>query len=77
MIRVTTFGENTMGAIDYLNTFQITFPSQKYVMSLATFKRYIPPGQNPIDPTGIKPDVEIPAQHQDWIEFVRKYYEHK
>lgn len=75
--KVKTFGENTMGAVDYLNSFQTQFPSKKYVMSLATFKRYIPPGQNPIDPTGIKPDVVIPDQQSDWIEFVRNYYEHR
>lgn len=73
--KVKVFGEKTMGAVDYLNNYATPLPSKKYILSLSTFKRKIPPNQSRIDPTGILPDVKISDKEEDWVEFVRKYYE--
>lgn len=73
--KVTLFGEHTMGAIDQLSYFPIELPSKKYRLLMASGKRIIPPGGAPIDGTGIYPDVPISDSVNDWVEFVKTYYE--
>ncbi|PSK91031.1 peptidase S41-like protein [Taibaiella chishuiensis] len=73
--KVKVFGENTLGAVDYLNAISFTLPSGQYMMTLPTFKREIPKGKKTIDSIGITPDVTIPTLQENWVEFVKKYYE--
>ncbi|WP_343568821.1 S41 family peptidase [Sphingobacterium sp.] len=73
--KVTTFGEHTMGAVDYLNTFDVKVPSGKYLLTIATAKRFIPNGQKSLDATGIKPDVPISDNVADWVKYVKDYYD--
>ncbi|PSK90862.1 S41 family peptidase [Taibaiella chishuiensis] len=72
--KVKTFGEPTMGAVDYLNTYNTMLPSGKYTLILATTKREIPSGQSHLDKTGIQPDVPLQDSVPDWVEFVKNYY---
>lgn len=72
--KVTIFGENTMGAVDYLNTFNTLLPSGKYSLTVATAKRYIPPGETAVDNIGIKPDVPIADSVSDWVNYVKDYF---
>lgn len=73
--KVTLFGEHTMGAIDYLNYYPHTFPSGKYDLFIATTRRTIPIGEKKLDGIGIYPDIQIDDSEQDWIQYVKHYYE--
>jgi hypothetical protein len=72
--KVTLFGEHTAGGIDYLDAYPIELPSKKYILNLATVKRFIAPGQTALDGKGIQPDVKIPDSCNDWPQFVKAYY---
>ncbi len=61
--------------VDFLDAYPIELPSKKYILNLATVKRYIAPGEPKIEGSGIQPDVIIPATAKDWPEFVKAYYE--
>lgn len=74
---VKIFGEQTGGAIDYLNAEDFETPSGKYELSLATAKRKFTKLQPSYDKFGIMPDIEIPTNTTDWIDFVIKFYETK
>lgn len=73
--KVTLFGENTFGAVDYLNATFTYSPSGRYFFSIATAKRAIAAGDSKIDGTGIAPDVPISDTVKDWVDFVKKYYQ--
>lgn len=72
--KVTVFGENSHGVMDYGNDQDFRICDGMY--SLAT-----PWGRNGwvkdfrIDNVGFKPDVSIPAKEKDWITFVQHYYQ--
>lgn len=72
--KVTVFGENSHGVMDYGSDQDFRICDGIY--SLAT-----PWGRNGwvkdfrIDNVGFKPDVRIPATENDWIDFVKQYYE--
>lgn len=72
--KVTVFGENTFGAVDFLDAYTTELPSKKYIMLLATVKRKIPKGQDPTGGIGIKPDITISDKTSNWVEFVKSYY---
>jgi hypothetical protein len=72
--KVTVFGENTFGAVDFLDAYTTELPSKKYIMLIATVKRKIPKGQNPTGGIGIKPDIIISDTISNWVEFVKSYY---
>ena len=75
--KVKLFGENTFGAVDYLNaTFNYT-PSGRYAFTMATARRTIPEGEEGIDGMGIAPDVPIADTVPDWVAFVKNYYRDK
>lgn len=74
---VKVFGEQTGGAVDYLNTEDFKTPSGKYELSIATAKRKTTKDQPSYDSFGIKPDIEIPNNTRDWVEYVINYYEAK
>jgi hypothetical protein len=72
---VTTFGEPSAGAIDYLDILRYKLPETKYTLWVAATKR-APTKEEPLyDKTGISPDVIIGDKTIDWVKFVKKYYE--
>ncbi len=81
--KVTLFGnENTAGVLDYSNVISENFPSGKYELLFPmTRSRRLP--QNPIDNTGIAPDILIPYpatiqlfdRLDQWAYFVQNYLE--
>jgi len=81
--KVTLFGsENTAGIKDYSNAVFEKFPSGKYKLKHPwTRSRRLP--ENPIDDTGIAPEITIPLKPKkqlydrldSWAYFVKRYYE--
>lgn len=73
--KVTIFGENTAGGADNLDYFPVLLPSKKYYMFVPSF-RVIPTGQHlHYGSRGIAPDIYIPRQEKNQIQFVQKYFE--
>jgi len=70
--KVTVYGENSHGMIDYVNVNTIRLKylcTRRYFFGYPTF--YSPDMlKNPVNPTGLKPDVYIPSSHKNWIEWV-------
>jgi len=70
--KVTVYGENSYGMIDYVNvnTVRLKFLcTRRYYFGYPTF--YSPDMlKNPVNPTGIKPDIYIPKSSRNWIEWV-------
>jgi Peptidase family S41 len=75
--KVTLFGENTGGAVDYLDELTFWLPGFHYEFWVASSKRQLTPKDPAYDSTGIPPDVAIPESESDWIGFVKKYYRTK
>lgn len=73
--RVKLFGENTRGAVDYLDLLSYKLPVSGYQLWVGTSKRAPSAAQPAYDATGIPPDVGIPDSEPDWIAFVRNYYQ--
>lgn len=73
--KVTLFGTNTAGVMDYGE-------AQSFSLSCGQYSLGVPWGRNGwikrfgfrIDNIGFRPDVFIPANKQDWVEFVMKYW---
>jgi len=70
--KVTLFGRNTAGCVDYADViithppcdfFTLTYPITK---SLHSIKR-------PLDNIGIAPNIRIPENEKDWVNFVKNY----
>lgn len=68
--KVTLYGRHSMGAIDYLDVASTPMPCQLYTLRYATSRTNRLP-EEPLDNKGIEPDVEIPDNVVDWVEFVR------
>ncbi|HZY35774.1 MAG TPA: S41 family peptidase [Mucilaginibacter sp.] len=70
--KVVLYGNNTKGEIDYMNVNTISFGgngNKAYYLGYPTyFAKDI--RTHPINPTGIKPDVYIPANTSDGIQWV-------
>jgi hypothetical protein len=75
--KVKVFGETTGGAVDYLDALVMDLPSEKYTLFIATSKRVFLSENDKYDNKGIKPDIEIPDNIDDWIDFVKRFYERK
>jgi hypothetical protein len=75
--KVKVFGETTGGAVDYLDALVMNLPSKKYTLFIATSKRAFLSEDDKYDNKGIKPDVEIPDNVDNWIDFVKIFYERK
>jgi len=73
--KVCLFGENTIGALDYLSFYTIDCPSGKYHLYMPLTKRYITCKHDKLDGIGIRPDLVISDTVKDWVEYVRNYYE--
>jgi hypothetical protein len=71
--KVTIFGENSAGYLDYGDVFAYTLPCSKLMMYIPTRRsNYLDDGQR-YSYTGFPPDVRIPANTKDWIDFIFKY----
>ena len=73
--KVTVFGENSAGAVDYLDIFTYKLPVSKFVLWVATVKRYLSSSNDKLDSDGLIPNISIPDDVENWIDFVKKYYE--
>lgn len=77
--RVTLFGENTRGNIDYQQTYAFPLECKKRGLFLSypfyTRTRTLPKGA--IDYKGIPPDIRVPQNVRDEIHFVVNYYARK
>jgi hypothetical protein len=70
--KVTIFGTNSAGAVDYAEFvtskmpcpyFMLWYPASKSLYSI----------KHPLDNIGIEPDVKIPNNIKDWVKFVKNY----
>jgi Peptidase family S41 len=75
--KVLIFGENTHGAIDYLDVSpDFSMPCEFYSYYYATARRsYDHTG--PLNNIGISPDVRVPSNIKNWVLFVDQYLESK
>jgi hypothetical protein len=72
--KVTRFGSNTAGAMDYGNVREVKLSCNRFTIRAATSRNgWIDRFGFRIDNTGFQPDVRIPAG-EDWIQFVSKYW---
>lgn len=70
--KVKLYGQNSGGAIDYTEFVKVGMPCTYFTLYYPTCKSLRLPDY-PLDNIGIKPDVAIPADVTDWIDFVKKY----
>jgi hypothetical protein len=67
--KVTLFGSHTAGCLDYSNVRPTPLPSRRFLLGVPISRsRRLP--ENPVDPTGILPDVPIPESEADPVGFV-------
>ncbi len=65
-------GQNTKGLADYIEVRDLGMPCFGWRLAFALALSSRLPGQ-PIDNIGLKPDVIIPDNEYDWVEYTRKY----
>ncbi|MFW0716124.1 S41 family peptidase [Pedobacter sp. N23S346] len=70
--KVKLYGTNSSGAIDYTEFITSKMPCNFYTLYYPACKSLRLPDY-PLDNIGIKPDIAIPANVTDWIDFVKKY----
>lgn len=70
--KVILFGENSTGAIDYLDVISAKMPCEHYLIKYPAV-RSNRVNTRPLDNVGITPHVIIPDDVTDWIKFVRNY----
>jgi len=70
--KVKLYGTNSSGAIDYLEVVRTELPCGFYRLGYPASKSSRLP-EYPLDNIGIKPDIEIPLETSDWIDFVRTH----
>jgi hypothetical protein len=72
--KVTLFGQNTTGVLDYSNVLSAPLPSGKHVLSYSSSRSLRLPDE-PFDNVGIAPDVRIDATVGDEIGFIQRWLE--
>lgn len=70
--KVTLFGQNTAGIIDY-GEVVITHPPCSFFTLIYPVTKSLHSIKRPLDNVGIEPNVRIPNSEKDWINFVRNY----
>ncbi|OWK70098.1 S41 family peptidase [Pedobacter sp. AJM] len=70
--KVTLYGQNTSGAVDYGEIVSINLPCKFYSLNYPASKS-LHSIKRPLDNIGIAPNVSIPESETDWIEFIIKY----
>lgn len=68
--KVKIYGKHSMGAIDYADVALLKLPCPLFQLHNPTSRSNRLPEQ-PLDNIGLQPDVEIPDNTADWVEFVR------
>jgi C-terminal processing protease CtpA/Prc len=74
--KVTLFGEPTLGCLDYANVRDVLLPSERRIAWIPLSKSSRLP-ENPIDETGVLPDVPIPDSVDDRVAFVMEYFQNR
>jgi C-terminal processing protease CtpA/Prc len=69
--KVTLFGENSGGTLDYANTQYFDIPCDDYSLAIAISRSKRLP-ENPIDNIGIPPDVKINPLEKDKVQLVQQ-----
>lgn len=69
--KVTIYGESTAGVIDYIDIKERILNCDLFNLVL-TIGHRANLDKNSLDKTGFMPDVNIPKETKDWVEFVRK-----
>ncbi len=72
--KVTLFGENTAGVLDYANMYFTDLPCYSMSLGWATSRSLRIRRGEGIDNVGIPPQVRVPEAEKDWVSFVRNYY---
>ncbi len=72
--KVTTFGGNSAGIIDYSNQLQTLTPSGKYLFKWSSSRSMRLPDE-PIDGVGIAPDIRVAAETDDPVGYVQQWLE--
>lgn len=72
--KVTLFGGNTAGVIDYSNVRYVDLPSGKYRLEYATSRSMRLPDE-PLDNIGIPPDVRLDDEVPDPVGYVQRWLE--
>lgn len=70
--KVKVYGENTAGAIDYVEVVTTAMPCSFYSLWYPAVKSTRLPA-SPLDNIGIEPDIKIPQDTIDWIDFVKHH----
>lgn len=73
--KVTIFGENSGGYLDYGNLNDFNMPCDKFYLYIPSSKAKRLNGGETYDATGYPPDVQIPENTKDWIQFVQNYWQ--
>ncbi len=72
--KVTIFGRNSAGYLDYGNLNEFEMPCDKFNVNIPMRRaNYLDSGES-YDKTGYPPDVYIPKSNKDWIGFVNDYW---
>jgi hypothetical protein len=72
--KVTIFGQNSGGYLDYGNLNNFTMPCENFALAIPMRRaNYLDFGIS-YDKTGYPPDIYITKNEQDWIGFVYKYW---
>ncbi|MBK6825687.1 MAG: hypothetical protein IPG86_01790 [Chitinophagaceae bacterium] len=73
--KVVQYGDNTWGMIDYMNINNRKIDCGENAVYYYGYPIFFSPTtkDSPINPTGIKPEVYVPAGTPDWVEWVRKH----
>jgi photosystem II stability/assembly factor-like uncharacterized protein len=72
--KVTIFGRNSAGYLDYGNLNQFDMPCDKFGINIPMRRaNYLDSGES-YDKNGYPPDVYIPKTNKNWIGFVQNYW---
>lgn len=70
--KVTLFGKNTAGIVDYGEIVKLNLPC-KFLTVAYPASKSLHSIKRPLDNVGIKPNIDIPEEIDDWIKFVTEY----
>jgi hypothetical protein len=70
--KTIVFGENSKGMADYIDVRDWGLPCFGWRIAYGMARSGRLP-ENPIDNVGLSPDVKIPKDEFDWVEYTRKY----
>ena len=71
--KVVIFGKHSAGAVDYSDAVTMKMPCELFSLRYSTSRTNRLPAE-PLDNIGIRPDVAIPDNIVNWVEFVQLKY---